>query len=61
MRLLYTGDMLCFNNRRTLHGRERFTVTATSSRHLEGSYLERDEVNSKIRVLKEKLGSNDIC
>ena len=56
--IYFTGDILCFNNRRTLHGREAFSVTKTSNRHLEGGYIEWDEVNSKLRVLKDKLEGN---
>ncbi|XP_022087372.1 gamma-butyrobetaine dioxygenase-like isoform X2 [Acanthaster planci] len=50
-----TGDIMTFNNRRALHGRSSFQVTKASGRHLEGSYLEWDEVNSRLRVLAAQL------
>ena len=37
-----TGDVLCFDNRRILHGRNAFD--GTGSRHLRGIYIDRDEI-----------------
>ncbi|XP_022099250.1 gamma-butyrobetaine dioxygenase-like isoform X2 [Acanthaster planci] len=51
------GDIMTFNNRRALHGRSSFRVTQAGGRHLEGGYLEWDEVNSRLRVLAAQLNS----
>jgi len=45
------GDLLAFDNRRVLHGREAFTDT-TGTRFLRGCYGERDELHSRIRILE---------
>ncbi|XP_022089238.1 gamma-butyrobetaine dioxygenase-like isoform X2 [Acanthaster planci] len=49
------GDILSFNNRRVLHGRNSFTLTENSVRCLEAGYLDWDEINSRLRVLAMKL------
>lgn len=49
MRYPFTaGDMIGFDNRRILHGREAFT--AGGLRHLRGTYIDQDEVRSFARV-----------
>ncbi|XP_037087833.1 gamma-butyrobetaine dioxygenase-like [Pollicipes pollicipes] len=40
---MVNGDVLVFNNRRVLHGRRGYTVTADSTRTLEGGYIDWDE------------------
>lgn len=45
------GDLLAFDNRRMLHGRDAFTE-ATGTRFLRGCYGERDELRSRIRILQ---------
>lgn len=45
------GDVICFNNKRLLHGRAAFDAT-TTSRWLEGCYMDFDELKSKYRVVK---------
>ncbi|KAI8507040.1 Gamma-butyrobetaine dioxygenase, partial [Branchiostoma belcheri] len=52
------GEMLAFNNTRTLHGRLAFSQTG-GSRHLQGGYLDWDEIYSRMRVLKTDLGIQD--
>jgi gamma-butyrobetaine dioxygenase len=47
---LKPGDMMVFNNRRVLHGREAFDPN-TGPRHLQGCYVDLDEWHSRIRVL----------
>jgi gamma-butyrobetaine dioxygenase len=42
------GDLIIFNNRRILHGRGEF-YPQTGDRALRGTYIERDDVMSKIR------------
>ena len=51
---LSKGDLLCFDNRRILHGRTSFD-THSGNRHLQGYYIEREEVNSKLNYLKKIL------
>ncbi|XP_038055056.1 gamma-butyrobetaine dioxygenase-like [Patiria miniata] len=55
---LQRGDILTNDNRRVLHGRNSFQVTETNARHLEGGYVEWDEVNSRLRALAEQLQKN---
>ncbi|XP_002736971.1 gamma-butyrobetaine dioxygenase-like [Saccoglossus kowalevskii] len=50
-----SGDMVAFNNIRVLHGRSAFKVEQRSSRHLEGGYIDWDEIHSRMRVLKANL------
>ena len=45
------GDLLAFDNRRVLHGRDAYTA-AGGERWLRGCYGERDELNSRIRILQ---------
>ena len=42
------GDLIGFDNRRILHGREAFT--SGGLRHLRGTYIDQDEVRSFIRA-----------
>ncbi|MFQ5775379.1 MAG: TauD/TfdA family dioxygenase [Kiloniellaceae bacterium] len=51
---LEAGQMLVFDNRRILHGREAFDPR-TGRRHLAGCYLLRDDLLSRIRVLERGL------
>jgi gamma-butyrobetaine dioxygenase len=46
---LTAGDILCFDNRRVLHGRDAFT--GSGKRHLQGIYIDRDEIMSRGRAL----------
>lgn len=47
---LRAGEMVVFDNRRALHGREAFDPT-TGRRHLHGCYVDRGEFLSRLRVL----------
>ncbi len=47
---LSAGDMVVFDNRRVLHGRESFDPS-TGFRHLQGYYVDRGEFDSKRRVM----------
>lgn len=47
---LEPGDLMAFDNRRMLHARGAFTDIGR--RHLRGCYTERDELNSRIRMLE---------
>ena len=50
-RRLEDGEMVVFDNRRTLHGRTGFT-SQRHPRHLQGCYLTRDSVLSNLAVLE---------
>ncbi len=50
---LAPGEMVAFDNLRILHGREGFDP-ATGRRHLQGTYLDRDLVYSRLRVLQRR-------
>lgn len=45
------GDLVLFDNRRLMHGRSAFDPTA-GARWLQGIYLERDELHSRLRILR---------
>jgi gamma-butyrobetaine dioxygenase len=45
------GDLMAFDNRRILHGRDAYKVSG-GSRWLRGCYSERDELESRIRILE---------
>jgi gamma-butyrobetaine dioxygenase len=47
---LAAGEMVCFDNRRVLHGRGAFDPS-TGRRHLRGCYVDRGEVDSRLRTL----------
>lgn len=44
------GDLVAFDNHRILHGRDAFELTG--SRHLRGCYADRDDLFSRLRVLR---------
>jgi gamma-butyrobetaine dioxygenase len=46
------GDMVCFDNRRVLHGRDPFSTGG--KRHLRGIYIDHDDVLSATRVANRK-------
>ena len=45
------GDLVLFDNRRLMHGRAAFDPSA-GARWLQGIYLERDELHSRLRILR---------
>ena len=45
--------MAVFDNRRILHGRSRFFPN-TGFRHLHGFYVDRSELDSRVRVLTRR-------
>jgi gamma-butyrobetaine dioxygenase len=47
---LGAGDTVCFDNRRVLHGRGEFDPQS-GRRHLQGCYVDRDMVESRLRRL----------
>jgi gamma-butyrobetaine dioxygenase len=53
---LADGELVVFDNQRTLHGRTAFT-SAKYPRHLQGCYLTRDSVYSAAGLLRRELGA----
>ena len=49
---LKAGDIFCFDNRRVLHGRKEFDPNS-GNRHLQGYYIEREEIKSKLNYLNK--------
>ncbi len=47
------GDIFSFNNRRVLHGRTAFDPNS-GHRHLQGYYLDRDEIIGRLEYLKKQ-------
>jgi len=56
-RRLKPGDMWAFDNRRVLHARRAFDPSS-GARHLQGAYVDRDEIDSRWRVLRRELGKS---
>lgn len=52
------GDLVLFDNRRILHGRDSFDPQS-GTRRLEGCYLDRDEILSRLRVLARQKRANE--
>ncbi|APE30294.1 gamma-butyrobetaine,2-oxoglutarate dioxygenase [Halomonas aestuarii] len=50
---LAPGQMVAFDNRRVLHGRRAFDPS-TGRRHLQGTYLDLDMLESRLRVLARR-------
>ena len=48
---LNPGDIFSFNNRRLLHGRTEFDPNS-GHRHLQGYYMDRDEIIGRLKYLK---------
>jgi gamma-butyrobetaine dioxygenase len=51
---LHDGDLVVFDNQRTLHGRTAFS-SAKFPRHLRGCYLTRDSVHSEAALLRRQF------
>ena len=49
---LEAGDIFSFNNRRLLHGRTEFDPNS-GHRHLQGYYMDRDEIIGRLNYLKK--------
>ena len=49
---LEPGDIFSFNNRRVLHGRTAFDPSS-GHRHLQGYYMDRDEIIGRLKFLKK--------
>ena len=53
------GDLVGFDNRRLLHGRDSFD-SANGSRHLRGTYIDHDDLYSTLRVLRRHAEQESI-
>ncbi|XP_077569507.1 gamma-butyrobetaine dioxygenase [Stigmatopora nigra] len=49
------GDVVTFDNWRLLHGRKSYISQPDGMRHLEGAYLDWDEVMSRLRILRSSV------
>jgi len=52
------GDIMCFDNRRILHGRKAFS--GSGQRHLQGIYIDRDEILSTARAVNRACATNPL-
>ncbi|XP_023248919.1 gamma-butyrobetaine dioxygenase [Seriola lalandi dorsalis] len=52
------GDLVTFDNWRLLHGRRSYISRPDRLRHLEGAYLDWDEVMSRLRILRSCVHEN---
>lgn len=55
---LAPGDLLLFDNERLLHGRTAYDGNA-GRRFLQGCYVDRDGLESRLRVLARRLGKDE--
>ena len=53
---LNTGDMMATNNLRVMHGRKAFDPS-TGDRHLQLTYMDMDDVLSRIRMIRKNANS----
>ncbi|XP_061671193.1 gamma-butyrobetaine dioxygenase isoform X2 [Syngnathoides biaculeatus] len=53
------GHMVTFDNWRLLHGRKSYISRPDRVRHLEGAYLDWDEVMSRLRILRNAVNTDD--
>ncbi|XP_054893073.1 gamma-butyrobetaine dioxygenase isoform X2 [Poeciliopsis prolifica] len=49
------GDIVTFDNWRLLHGRKSYISRPDRLRHLEGAYLDWDEVMSRLRIVRRNV------
>jgi gamma-butyrobetaine dioxygenase len=57
---LKAGEMVVFDNRRILHGRDSFDPS-TGFRHLHGCYVDRGEFASRLRLLSRKIDAAKVA
>ena len=55
---LGSGEIMCFDNRRVMHGRKAFS--GSGQRHLQGVYIDRDEILSRARAVNRGRAANPI-
>ncbi|DAZ99677.1 TPA: hypothetical protein N0F65_001914, partial [Lagenidium giganteum] len=56
---LQEGDTVIFNQRRMLHGRNQFSVGSSGVRHLQGTYLNIDDVFCRFNVLRHRFAADN--
>ena len=56
---LGSGEIMCFDNRRVMHGRKAFS--GSGQRHLQGVYIDRDEILSRARAVNRGRAPTPIC
>lgn len=56
---MISGDLVTFDNRRLLHGRKSYVSDPDRVRHLEGVYLDWDEVMSRLRILRKSVHGDE--
>jgi gamma-butyrobetaine dioxygenase len=58
---LTPGDLVSFDNRRILHARDAYEEGSAGKRHLQGTYVDADEMMSRLEALHdEQLTRNDM-
>ena len=55
---LGSGEIMCFDNRRVMPGRKAFS--GSGQRHLQGVYIDRDEILSRARAVNRGRAANPI-
>ena len=55
---LGSGEIMCFDNRRVMHGRKAFS--GSGQRHLQGVYIDRDEILSRARAVNRGRAASPI-
>ena len=53
------GDLVVFDNRRILHARKAFDPT-TGARHLQGTYVDRDELYCRLRMIEHARAAREL-
>ena len=56
---MISGEILCFDNTRTLHGRTAYIIKAEGERFLEGAYIEWDNM-LKNQIMGQQYKKNQI-
>ncbi|MBV9542797.1 MAG: TauD/TfdA family dioxygenase [Chloroflexi bacterium] len=52
---LAAGELIAYDNNRVLHGRSAFDASS-GERHLQGCYLNQEDLDSTLRLLDRKTG-----
>ncbi|XP_046344303.2 gamma-butyrobetaine dioxygenase-like [Haliotis rufescens] len=57
---LEEGDLISFNNRRVLHGRDHYD-TKSGHRHLQGCYVQVDEFKNQVQDYSNTMGDGKLA
>jgi gamma-butyrobetaine dioxygenase len=52
--IFYSGDCAVLDNQRIMHGRKSYKLETGGYRQLQGGYVDWDEINSRLNVLRAK-------